>query len=100
MGLTLPLELTEPLGWIGMTWPEADEELLFEAGQQWISYGEQLGQAAQAADAAAGQVWSSGEGDAVEAFRTWWTGQEGPRIRLAEDAAAVAQEMKNQPQNP
>jgi hypothetical protein len=89
VGLTLPSELTEPLGWIGLTWPEADEELLFEAGQQWISYGEQLTQVAQSADAAAGTVWQSGQGEAVDAFQAWWTNPDGPRTRLAEDAAAA-----------
>jgi hypothetical protein len=82
-------ELTEPLGWVGLDWPAADEELLFEAGQQWIAYGEQLAQIAQRADAVAGGVWSSSSGEAAEAFRAWWTEGEGPARRLAEDAAAA-----------
>jgi hypothetical protein len=89
VGLTLPSELTEPLGWIGLTWPEADEELLFEAGQQWISFGQELAQVSLPADTAAGQVWATGQGEAVDAFQEWWTNQDGPQPRLAEDAAAA-----------
>jgi hypothetical protein len=90
VGLTLPSELTEPLSWIGLTWPEADEELLFEAGQQWISYAEQVQQVAEEADARAAEVWKTSSGDAVDAFQEWWTREEGPSRRLAEDAAAAA----------
>jgi hypothetical protein len=89
VGLTLPSELTEPLGWIGLTWPEADEELLFEAGQRWMSYAEQVQQVAQEANARAAQVWQTSSGDAVDAFEEWWTRQDGPSRRLAEDAAAA-----------
>jgi hypothetical protein len=89
VGLTLPSELTEPLGWIGLTWPEADEELLFEAGQRWMSYAEQVQRVAQEADTRAARVWQTSSGDAVDAFQEWWTRQEGPSRRLAEDAAAA-----------
>ena len=87
--MTLPAELTEPLGWVGLTWPEADEELLFEAGQRSIAYGAQLAQIAQRADGAASGVWGSNSGDAVDAFHDWWTREDGPARRLAEDAAAA-----------
>ncbi len=87
--MQLPAALTEPLGWIGLTWPEADEEKLFEAGQRWITYGEQLRQISLAADRAAAQVWTGNEGDAVDAFRQWWSEDAGPELRLAEDADAA-----------
>lgn len=90
MGLELPGWLTEPLGWIGLTWPEADEELLFEAGAQWIGFGTNLISIAENADAAAKQVWSTTVDDkAVNAFEDWWTRDEGPQKRLPEDAAAA-----------
>ena len=89
MGLTLPSELTEPLGWVGLTWPQADEELLFEAGQRWLSYGEELTRVAERAEATAAGVWQGAEGPAAEAFEDWWTRGEGPRRRLAEGAAAA-----------
>src|ERR671939_525984 len=90
MGLQLPSELTEPLSWVGLVWPEADEEKLFEAGQQWIAFGTRLQTLAQTADTAAASVWTTNEGDPVDAFRAWWTRDEGPQRRLAEDAVAAA----------
>ena len=89
MGLQLPAELTEPLSWIGLIWPEADEEKLFEAGQQWISFGTRLQTIAQTADSAAASVWSTNEGEPVDAFHAWWTRDEGPQHRLVEDAVAA-----------
>jgi hypothetical protein len=89
VGLQLPSELAEPLRWTGLAWPEADEELLFEAGEQWIAFGEQLHAAAQAADGAAERVWTADSGSATDAFRQWWVGADGPDRRLLEDAAAA-----------
>lgn len=89
MGLSLPAELTGPLGWIGLTWPEADEELLFDAGRRWVAYAAELHAVATDADRQAGRVWELAEGDAVDAFRAWWTGDEGPSPRLSEDAEAA-----------
>jgi hypothetical protein len=89
MGLTLPHALTEPLGWIGLTWPEADEELLYHAGQAWIDYGTQLQKIAEAADKAAERLVSANSGDAIEAFKKWWESENGPRRRLQEDATAA-----------
>jgi hypothetical protein len=85
----LPSELTEPLGWVGLTWPEADEELLFEAGQKWMAYGQELTRVAEQADSVAVGAWQASEGQAAEAFEQWWTREDGPRRRLAEDAAAA-----------
>ena len=89
MGLELPGWLTEPLGWIGLTWPEADEELLFEAGSEWITFATALSSIANNADTAAKDVWTSTtvDDDAVNAFQEWWTRDEGPQMRLPEDMA-------------
>jgi len=38
MGLQLPGWLTEPLSWVGLEWPHADEVKLFEAGQAWMRF--------------------------------------------------------------
>lgn len=87
--LQLPGYLTEPLGWIGLVWPEADEDALFAAGQTWMSYGAALrGQATTANDAAA-QVWGSNQGDAVDDFRNWWNAAAGPGHTLDDDATAA-----------
>jgi hypothetical protein len=90
MGLQLPTALTEPLSWIGLIWPEADEDLLLRAGEQWIAYGTQLQRIAEHADQAASQVWSQNQGAAVDAFHQWWDRTDGPRRRLAEDAVAAS----------
>jgi ADP-ribosyltransferase exoenzyme len=89
VGLQLPGELTEPLSWIGLEWPEADEEKLFEAGQQWIAFGARLQEVSEPADKAAAGVWTANEGEAVDAFRAWWTDDDGPATRLAQDAVAA-----------
>jgi hypothetical protein len=44
---------------------------------------------AEEADARAAQVWQTSSGDAVDAFQEWWTREDGPSRRLAEDAAAA-----------
>jgi len=89
VGLELPAELTEPLSWIGLEWPEADEELLFAAGQHWLSFGMTLQSAAMQADGAAAAVWQHNSGDTVNAFKQWWTRADGPQLRLLEDAIAA-----------
>lgn len=89
MGLELPGWLTEPLGWIGLTWPEADEVKLFEAGQAWITFSGRLMSVAEGANQAAGDVWAKNDGESVDAFHRWWDKTDGPRLRLAEDVVAA-----------
>ncbi|GAA2708641.1 toxin glutamine deamidase domain-containing protein [Micromonospora olivasterospora] len=89
MGLELPAELTEPLSWIGLEWPQADEELLFAAGQQWLAFGMRLQGAAERANSAADAVCQHNTGDTVDAFQQWWNRDDGPRLRLLEDAIAA-----------
>jgi hypothetical protein len=92
VGLELPSELTEPLGWVGLIWPQADEDKLFEAGQQWFLFGQALRPIVDNADAAVKPVWSdAGAGDdaAVNSFEQWWTDDQGPTVRLADDATAA-----------
>ena len=88
MTITLPHELTEPLSWIGLVWPEADEDRLYEDGNAWIDYGSRLRAHAEEANAAARTVWSDNYGDSIEAFEQWWTG-EGPGGHLDKAATAV-----------
>ncbi|GIJ45955.1 hypothetical protein Val02_28410 [Virgisporangium aliadipatigenens] len=72
MGLQLPPQLTEPLSWIGLDWPTADEEHLFRLGQGWLELAGTLGTSAQRADQGAQAVWTENSGPAVEAFRKHW----------------------------
>jgi hypothetical protein len=86
--ITLPHELTEPLGWIGLVWPEADEDKLYADGRTWLDYGSRLRGHAEQANAAARAVWTDNYGDSIEAFEQWWNGA-GPGRHLDEAATAV-----------
>jgi hypothetical protein len=90
VGLYLPPALTEPLSWVGLIWPEADEDLLYQAGQRWIACSSQLKLINQRADQAATAVWASNDGDAAQAFQAYWSGDKGPPQRLTDDATAAA----------
>ena len=88
MTITLPHELTEPLGWIGLVWPEADEDKLNADGHTWLDYGAQLRTQAEEANAAARVVWTDNYGGSIDAFEQWWNG-EGPGRHLNQAATAV-----------
>ncbi|GGN34102.1 hypothetical protein FHR83_006070 [Actinoplanes campanulatus] len=89
MTIELPPELTEPLEWLGLSWPEADEDRLYADGMAWIQHGTRLRLHAADADAAARRVWLENEGATVEAFEQWWNGDDGPGRHLADAATAV-----------
>ncbi|BBH65121.1 hypothetical protein ACTI_18060 [Actinoplanes sp. OR16] len=89
MTIELPVELTEPLGWVGLTWPQADEDRLHADGLAWIEHGTRLRRHLAEADAAARRVWMENEGASVEAFEQWWNGPEGPGRHLTDAATAV-----------
>lgn len=93
MGLELPSELTEPLSWIGLIWPEADEEKLFDAGTRWIEFGSSVSSIRDNADASAKLTTMSGDSSsdgALAAFEKWWDNDAGPAVRMTEDAVAAA----------
>ncbi|MFI1990717.1 hypothetical protein [Actinoplanes sp. NPDC020271] len=89
MTITLPHELTEPLGWIGLEWPEADEDQLQADGRAWIDHGTRMRAHADQATATARDVWLNNEGATVEAFERWWNGEDGPGRHLTEAATAA-----------
>lgn len=72
MGMQIPGELADLLNDLGYTWPKSDEEKLFELGQDWITFGGAVQQAADDADSAAQGAWTGNIGDAVEAFQKFW----------------------------
>ncbi|MEU1745344.1 hypothetical protein [Micromonospora arida] len=79
MGLQLPGELITALGWLGYTWPEADEEKIFEMGQAWLAFGGTVDAATGQAGSAATAVWSQHSAESLQAFQKWWTDAEsGP----------------------
>ncbi|WP_045744081.1 hypothetical protein [Actinoplanes rectilineatus] len=89
MTITLPPELVEPLSWIGLSWPEADEDRLYADGRAWIEHAARLRAHATQADSAARRVWTENEGASVEAFERWWNGADGPGRHLADSALAA-----------
>jgi hypothetical protein len=89
MGLELPGWLTEPLGWIGLIWPQADEEKLFADGQVWITFGSTLRGQAQDANNTAQKVWTDNHGDSINAFEKWWNADDGPAKNLEDEAIAA-----------
>jgi hypothetical protein len=89
VGLELPGYVTEPLSWIGMSWPEADEDKLFEAGQTWLTYGSNLRSQAGQANTVAQQIPAQHQGEAVDAFVAWWNADDGPGKNLDDNAAAA-----------
>ncbi|MDG4825400.1 hypothetical protein O7635_26435 [Asanoa sp. WMMD1127] len=89
MGLQLPAELAEALGWVGFTWPTADEELLFAASQSWLAFAGRLRATAAEADTGAAQVFGANSGDDVRAFERSWRGEEGAPRRIADGAEAA-----------
>jgi len=86
VGLQLPGELISLLSMLGYTWPEADEEKLFELGNHWTSYGGTLAGTVADADSAARSVWQHNRGDAVTAFQGAWTEAEAPAANLLDGA--------------
>jgi hypothetical protein len=89
MTITLPSELTEPLSWIGLEWPEADEDQLQADGRAWIDHGTRMRAHADQATAAARRVWLDNEGASIEAFERWWNGDDGPGRHLTDAATAA-----------
>ncbi len=92
MGLELPSEITEPASWVGLTWPEADEDKLFEAGLRWMEFGGSVSSIRDNADASAKFATSSGDTSldgALAAFENWWDRDDSPAVRMAEDAIAA-----------
>jgi hypothetical protein len=89
MTITLPSELTEPLSWIGLEWPEADEDQLQADGQVWIDHGTRLRLHAERSTETARKVWMDNEGASIEAFERWWNDADGPGRHLQEAATAA-----------
>jgi hypothetical protein len=90
MGLQLPGELVEVLGLIGLNWPEADEEKLFELGTAWLQVAGGMQSVAGQAETAASQVWQENSGDAITAFKSYWSEHgPGPALGISADAATI-----------
>ncbi|GIF73264.1 WXG100-like domain-containing protein [Asanoa siamensis] len=88
MSLELPGELVSLLGALGYTWPEADEDKLFEMGQAWLRFGSTLSDLTASAQATAAPVWSTNAGADITAFQQWWTNEDSPLASLRDGLPA------------
>lgn len=89
MGLDLPGPLETLLNDLGFTWPEVDEMELFSVGASWGQLGGQISGVQQMAQAAADQVSGYNQGEAIEAFKKKWSGDNAPAKVLSDASTGV-----------
>ncbi|HZB30626.1 MAG TPA: hypothetical protein VE465_10710 [Streptosporangiaceae bacterium] len=90
MGLQIPGELADLLNELGYTWPKSDETKLVELGRHWMDYGGKVQGLVGDAEGGAGRVWPENAGQAIEAFRAKWDG-ENSALAVTRDGATGAQ---------
>lgn len=78
MALMLPSELASLLGTLGFDWPQSNEDNLMDFGQSWMDFGGELGDLLNEAGGNAAQAWTDQIGQDIDAFKTWWEGEDGP----------------------
>ncbi|WP_205328513.1 hypothetical protein [Glycomyces sp. YM15] len=89
MGLQLPSELISVLSMLGYDYPESDESHLMEFGQSWLDFGGDLQDVGADAAMASAQAWTDQVGKDIDAFKTWWEGEDSPR-KVIENGAVGA----------
>lgn len=72
MGMQLPDWLREALSWAGVTWPEADESLIFELADAWSAFADNAEPVTEDALQAVETLLETNESDGLNAFRTYW----------------------------
>ncbi|MFD7297875.1 hypothetical protein ACFV9W_31715 [Streptomyces sp. NPDC059897] len=72
MSIMLPGELDWVLDLLGFEWPNIDEDLLFQAAQEWRDFGQAVSEYQEQGNAAASLVMSAHVGDAADAFMKEW----------------------------
>lgn len=82
MAIMLPSELASLLGILGFDWPQSNEDNLMDFGQAWMDFGDELGDILGEAGGNAAQAWTDQIGQDIEAFKTWWEGEDGPAKTL------------------
>ncbi|PWU43441.1 hypothetical protein DLE60_16145 [Micromonospora globispora] len=78
MGLQIPGELRSLLDILGYTWPASDEQKLFELGQAWIEFSDEIVEFVNGAITGATNALTGNEGGDIAAFGKWWADQESP----------------------
>lgn len=90
MGMQLPGELVSVMSVLGFTWPEGDEEKLFELGNVWTRFAGTLRGQTEATTTVAKDVWSVNVSDTTAAFEQAWNAANGP-VNNLNDAATTAE---------
>lgn len=86
MGMQLPSELVSILGMLGYTWPESDEEKLFELAGTWTGMAGTIAGSVEELNAAARTVLDANYGKDIEAFSTEWDDEESSNRNIADAA--------------
>ncbi|GAA1847051.1 WXG100-like domain-containing protein [Asanoa iriomotensis] len=89
MGLQLPGELVSLLGLLGYTWPQADEEKLFEMAQHWLELSGEVRTISAEAHGQGAAVLATNTGEAITAFQSRWSAPEAPVNNLTDGATAA-----------
>jgi len=93
VGLQLPPELIEALSWVGCTWPEADETLLFNCGEFWGKFADAAAKHAEEAGNAVAAMLTENHGPGLDEFKAYWeklSGQDGYLVDCGIVAGAVS----------
>ncbi|MDA1361968.1 hypothetical protein O1R50_20235 [Glycomyces luteolus] len=90
MTITLPEDLRGLLSELGFEFPTADEDKIAELGSAWSTLGLELSLHAVQVGLSAAGVWSEHSGKDIDAFKTWWEGEDNPPKSLPEGATAAA----------
>ncbi|MFI5657862.1 hypothetical protein [Streptomyces sp. NPDC051684] len=72
MSIMLPGELDWVLDLLGFEWPNIDEDLLYQAAQEWRDFGQAVSEYQEQGNTAASLVMSAHVGDAADAFMKEW----------------------------
>lgn len=88
MGLQLPGELVSILAMLGYTWPEGDEEKLFQMGHGWLGFTSDAGKHIDDSHGHAQQVWSANKGEAIDAFQHSWNEHDSAPSNLRDGLTA------------
>ena len=77
MAVMLPPEASKLLNELGFEWPEGNEDRVFEDANRWMSYAGEMGGTIEMATEGANEALTENIGDAMEAFKSAFTGSEG-----------------------
>lgn len=86
MGMQLPGELVSILGALGYSWPESDEEKLFELAGTWTGMAGTISGSVDELNAAARTVLDDNYGKDIDAFGAEWDDEESSNRNIGDTA--------------